>query len=78
MTSMGRLPSNGQAQFIKLSPDSDIVKYVCEPFNQKRGDYFLSYNGVSEFAKTPAYVDIQIKVAENSFLFTGSLVGGLL
>ncbi|MFV8208620.1 hypothetical protein, partial [Enterobacter cloacae complex sp.6701988] len=37
--------------------------------------YFLSYNGGNQLSAKPAYIDIPIQAAENSFLFTGSLTG---
>lgn len=79
MTRMGRLPAQGKAQFVKISPNNYAIEYVYEPSNLK-GElavdaYFLGYNGANQSAKTPAYVDIPINAVDNSFLFTGSLTG---
>ncbi|WP_369427405.1 TcdA/TcdB pore-forming domain-containing protein [Providencia sp. PROV236] len=77
---LGQLPAHGRAQFVEVEPDHYDIEFVYNPSrlsDQLSIDaYFLGYNGAVQSAKTPAYVDIPINAAENSFLFTGSLTGG--
>lgn len=80
ITKIGQLPAHGRAQFVAIEPDSYDVEFVYNPSEQSDRlsieAYFLGYNGTAQSTKTPAYVDIPINAAENSFLFTGSLAGG--
>ncbi|MEY1237352.1 TcdA/TcdB pore-forming domain-containing protein [Providencia manganoxydans] len=79
MTKMGRLPTQGRAQLVKIDPHSYAIEYVYHPLVQNENlsvdSYFLGYNGANQSAKNPAYIDIPIIAAENSFVFTGSLTG---
>ncbi|WP_283125596.1 TcdA/TcdB pore-forming domain-containing protein [Providencia stuartii] len=80
ITKIGQLPTHGRAQFVAIEPDGYDVEFVYNPSEQSDRlsieAYFLGYNGTAQSTKTPAYVDIPINAAENSFLFTGSLAGG--
>lgn len=79
MTRMGRLPAQGRAQFVKIDPHTYAIEYVYQPSTQGEAlsvnAYFLAYNGANQSAKNPAYVNIPITAAEDSFVFTGSLTG---
>nr|ELR5083743.1 hypothetical protein [Providencia stuartii] len=79
MTRMGRLPAQGRAQFVKIDPHTYAIEYVYQPSTQGEAlsvnAYFLAYNGANQSTKNPAYVDIPITAAEDSFVFTGSLTG---
>lgn len=79
MTKTGRIPSHGRAHFVEVAPNSYAIEYRYEPSKISPilavDAYFLGYNGSNQSSVTPAYVDIPIQAAENSFLFTGSLTG---
>lgn len=79
MTTMGKIPPYGRAHLVKIGPNSYAVEYRYEPSSISPSlafhAYFLGYNGANQSSATPAYVDIPIQAAEDSFLFTGSLTG---
>ncbi|MTB66580.1 hypothetical protein GKR48_07045 [Providencia sp. wls1943] len=79
MTHMGKLPSQGLVKFTQKSPNT----YAINPISSASyldpeltvNAYFLGYNGANQSSTKPAYIDIPMQAAENSFLFTGSLTG---
>ncbi|CAG9426536.1 TcdA/TcdB pore-forming domain-containing protein [Providencia alcalifaciens] len=76
---MGKLPSNGLAQFTKIAPHIYAIE-LAKGSAILNSDltvnaYFLGYNGANQSNRMPAYVDIPIQAAEDSFLFTGGLSG---
>lgn len=79
MTHMGKLPSHGLVKFVKKSPNTYAINPISNTSNLDPeltvNAYFLSYNGGNQLSAKPAYIDIPIQAAENSFLFTGSLTG---
>lgn len=76
---IGKLPSNGLAQFTKIAPNIYAIELAqgSATLNPELtvNAYFLGYNGANQSNRMPAYVDIPIQAAEDSFLFTGGLSG---
>ncbi|MFJ2713806.1 TcdA/TcdB pore-forming domain-containing protein [Pseudomonas sp. NPDC087346] len=76
MTKRGRLPAEGHAQLVNVTPGIYEVEYT-----ERSGSgvsvpaYFLGYNGANQANASPAYVDIPKQAATGSFLFTGTLSG---
>ncbi|HHR6037366.1 TPA: TcdA/TcdB pore-forming domain-containing protein [Providencia alcalifaciens] len=79
MTNDGKLPPQGLVKFTQQSPNTYAIHPISRASNLAPeltvDAYFLGYNGANQSSVKPAYIDIPIQAAENSFLFTGSLTG---
>ncbi|MTC44883.1 hypothetical protein GKR71_03370 [Providencia sp. wls1922] len=79
MTRAGKLPSQGFVKLTQKSPNTYTIEPISSASNLSPelivNAYFLGYNGANQSSTKPAYVDIPIQAAEESFLFTGSLTG---
>lgn len=80
LSRMRYLPAHARAQFISTGSNNYDIELVYSPSSQNNrlsvNAYFLGGYNANQSAKEPAYVDIPINATENSFLFTGSLIGG--
>ncbi len=75
MTHMGKLPPQGLVKFTQKSPKTYVINPISGASNLDPeltvDAYFLGYNGGNQLSAKPAYIDIPIQAAENSFFLRG-------